>query len=323
MVTFGLVENVLLALEKLIPGNKIAWELKHSIKEKPIENGNTTEAHAYKNVSLGEDRPSKLEQKYIGKKGDMTFWNGELKRIIKIRLVVGRRILLGDDQPTFLGYYFEITLSRHVAEYETAFKTIAQTANAQFADLNFFSAAFNSLMMLNAALQHDFKQYPNHIMILQDMASHLPHLKGPYYRTNSKTVTRLLWLNYWDAETAAYYGFPNPELDARLMPLAEQLPNGGWMFKLTEEPLDLQREDHREAVIWAYNRFKPIGLTVEDYEHVFPPKPPTPAPTAEEFLAKAEASLKDLPPEERKQAESNLANFKDVLNKLGKTNLKK
>jgi len=70
---------------------------------------------------------------------------------------------------------------------------------------------------------------------------------------------RLGWLNYWSAEVAEHLGFPDPQKDADLLPLCRQLPSGHWVVQLTEDPLDLTRPDHVEAIVRAYWRFDKIG----------------------------------------------------------------
>ena len=67
------------------------------------------------------------------------------------------------------------------------------------------------------------------------------------------------WLNYWSAPTAAALGFPDPDKDARILPMCRQLSEGAWLVKLTEDPLDLRRQDHVEAIVWAYWRFDKVG----------------------------------------------------------------
>lgn len=68
------------------------------------------------------------------------------------------------------------------------------------------------------------------------------------------------WLNYWSPETCALLGFPDLEKDSAVLKSSYKTPRGAWLVKLTEEPLDLQRMDHREIVKWAYTRFDEIGV---------------------------------------------------------------
>ena len=70
---------------------------------------------------------------------------------------------------------------------------------------------------------------------------------------------RLGWLNCWSPDICALLGFPDAELDRNLLPRCQQLPTGHWIVALTEEPLDLRRPDHVQAMAWAYLRFGQIG----------------------------------------------------------------
>jgi hypothetical protein len=70
---------------------------------------------------------------------------------------------------------------------------------------------------------------------------------------------RLGWLNYWPRPVCAWAGFPDPARDAGILPLCYQTDDGAWILKLTEEPLDLERDEHVEAIAWAYHRFDMIG----------------------------------------------------------------
>ncbi len=67
------------------------------------------------------------------------------------------------------------------------------------------------------------------------------------------------WVNYWSRETSALLGFPNPTIDAPLLKRSHQTATGAWLVRLTDEPLDLTREDHRQVVGWAYARFRAVG----------------------------------------------------------------
>lgn len=66
---------------------------------------------------------------------------------------------------------------------------------------------------------------------------------------------RVGWLTYWSAATCAFMGFPDPEKDAPVLARSFLTAQRAWLIKLTDEPLDLEREDHRAALAWAYKRF--------------------------------------------------------------------
>jgi hypothetical protein len=67
------------------------------------------------------------------------------------------------------------------------------------------------------------------------------------------------WLNYWSAAAARAIGFPAPSRDADLLSRARRTPRGGWVVRLTDEPLDVDNPAHIEALRRAYARFPRIG----------------------------------------------------------------
>jgi hypothetical protein len=70
---------------------------------------------------------------------------------------------------------------------------------------------------------------------------------------------KLDWLNYWNEPTAERLGFPDKTLDKPLEGLYQRL-SGGWLIKLTPEPLDLDKPEDRERLQWAYDRFASSGV---------------------------------------------------------------
>ncbi|BEP92017.1 hypothetical protein GmRootA79_04010 [Acidovorax sp. A79] len=123
--------------------------------------------------------------------------------------------------------------------------------------------------IMEAALQRDYEWgpldsrcHPKEIALAKSLAAALPRIGFEYYPPNSKPPLlpqRLGWLNCWSAEVAEHLGFPDPQKDADLLPLCHQLPSGHWIVQLTEDPLDLTRPDHVEAIVRAYWRFDKIG----------------------------------------------------------------
>lgn len=73
----------------------------------------------------------------------------------------------------------------------------------------------------------------------------------------------LSWLNYWSAELAARFGFPDPARDAEWLALSQRSETtGAWLVALTEDPLDLDRPEHVAALQRAWARFDLIGPRV-------------------------------------------------------------
>jgi hypothetical protein len=87
----------------------------------------------------------------------------------------------------------------------------------------------------------------------------LPVLKGPGLRNSPEIPGRLGWLCYWSAAAARIIGFPDAARDAELLSRARRTASGGWVVQLTDEPLDLDRPEHLDALKRTYERFPEIG----------------------------------------------------------------
>lgn len=86
----------------------------------------------------------------------------------------------------------------------------------------------------------------------------LPGLLPPERLAHAYVPQRLGWINYWSETTARELGFPDPARDADL--LARSRPfDSAWLVRLTDDPLDLGRADHLDALRAAYDRFPAIG----------------------------------------------------------------
>jgi len=120
-------------------------------------------------------------------------------------------------------------------------------------------------LIVESALERDYNMYGQEwwpespeMRIARALASVLPRLTFP---TPNPTglPSRLGWLNYWHPDVAEAIGLPDPDKDARILPLCYRTGSGAWVVKLTEEPLDLLQPDHVKALAWAYQRFDKIG----------------------------------------------------------------
>jgi hypothetical protein len=86
-------------------------------------------------------------------------------------------------------------------------------------------------------------------------------LRGP------EVPLMLGWVNYWSAATCALLGFPDASRDARWLRGAKQGKSGAWVVRLTDEPLDPERNpEHVKALHEAYARFPEVGGRVEPGE---------------------------------------------------------
>ncbi|RKH41194.1 hypothetical protein D7Y23_33415 [Corallococcus sp. AB050B] len=89
--------------------------------------------------------------------------------------------------------------------------------------------------------------------------SGLPALKLPSDISSPEIPHRLGWLNYWSAASARAPGFPDPSRDVELLSRARRTATGGWIVRLTDAPLELDKAEHLDALLRAYERFPKIG----------------------------------------------------------------
>ncbi|MBN8471047.1 hypothetical protein JYJ95_31475 [Corallococcus exiguus] len=87
----------------------------------------------------------------------------------------------------------------------------------------------------------------------------LPILMAPGVRSAPEVPQHLGWLNHWSADSARALGFPDPSRDAELLSRARRTATNGWIVRLTDEPLDLDKPDHLDVLLRAYERFPMIG----------------------------------------------------------------
>jgi len=67
--------------------------------------------------------------------------------------------------------------------------------------------------------------------------------------------SNLSWINYWSPATREFMEFPEDFKDEPLLRHSYEGPEGSVIFKLTEEPLDLTRDDHITCYANALKRF--------------------------------------------------------------------
>jgi hypothetical protein len=87
----------------------------------------------------------------------------------------------------------------------------------------------------------------------------LPALKLAWDIPSPEIPHRLGWVNYWSAAAARAIGFPDAARDAELLSRARRTVTGGWVVRLTDEPLDLDNPAHLDALLRTYERFPEIG----------------------------------------------------------------
>ncbi|WP_434387575.1 DUF5953 family protein [Melittangium boletus] len=87
----------------------------------------------------------------------------------------------------------------------------------------------------------------------------LPALKLAWDIPAPEIPHRLGWVNYWSAAAARAIGFPDSDRDAEWLSRARPTATGGWIVRLTHEPLDLDNPAHLDALKRAYARFPVIG----------------------------------------------------------------
>ncbi|MDC0711260.1 DUF5953 family protein [Stigmatella sp. ncwal1] len=91
------------------------------------------------------------------------------------------------------------------------------------------------------------------------LARGLPIIKLPEKSPTPEIPHRLGWLNYWSDAAAQTIGFPDPLRDAELLSRSRRTSTGGWVVRLTDESLDLEKIAHLDALLRAYERFPEIG----------------------------------------------------------------
>jgi hypothetical protein len=87
----------------------------------------------------------------------------------------------------------------------------------------------------------------------------LPALNLPWNIRSPEVPHRLGWLNYWSTAAARALRFPDPARDGELLSRARRTATGGWVVRLTEAPLELDKPAHLNALLRAYERFPEIG----------------------------------------------------------------
>ncbi|RKI62992.1 hypothetical protein D7X55_21405 [Corallococcus sp. AB049A] len=87
----------------------------------------------------------------------------------------------------------------------------------------------------------------------------LPVLMAPGAHSPPELPSHLGWVNYWSDASARALGFPDPSRDAELLSRARRTATNGWVVRLTDEPLDLDRPAHLDALLRSYERFPKIG----------------------------------------------------------------
>jgi hypothetical protein len=90
----------------------------------------------------------------------------------------------------------------------------------------------------------------------------LPALKQSWEIRSPEIPHRLGWMNYWSPAAAHSIGFPDPARDADLLMRARRTVRGGWIVRLTDAPLDLDKPEHLDALLHAYKRFPAIGRRI-------------------------------------------------------------
>jgi hypothetical protein len=308
-----IIERVLSVIEEMVPDTRIGWELKFIAKNRKVD-GQWIEDFQYKNIDFGEDRVGYV-QNLLRKTGQVALWNGELERLVYVRFYCARKKISHFTDFQYVGYSIEVSYFQDILSLDKAFKAIGIASNARYSSQNALPfMVMSQLNTVDSVLRRDRhidsikKAYPNYVTAVDELALHLPQLESSTHLAEITAVPRILWMNYWHPETAAFYGFPDPEKDARILPLAEQLPNGAWFFKLTEDPLDITRADHRDALIWAYQRFQPVGQPVEPAEREARAKCDQ-SLTVEQFREMANQSAENLDPAARKKLEADAQRF--------------
>ena len=101
-------------------------------------------------------------------------------------------------------------------------------------------------------------QYPDPLEPSRPPPEGLPRLTRSHLLDAIARPRHLGWLNYWSNAAAKLAGF-DASRDETIADGLRKIPDRGWIVRLTEEPLDLSRADHRARLSAAYDRFKGVG----------------------------------------------------------------
>lgn len=130
----------------------------------------------------------------------------------------------------------------------------------------------------DVVIENKLQRMPGHRWNLGDSAAadydylppklaELPIMEYQTLEEQTRYPARVHWLNYWSADTARGMGFPSATEDQRILQHCSRTPSGAWIVKLSEAPLDLEREDDVETLVWAYRRFKQVGKRASPDAH--------------------------------------------------------
>ncbi|MEP6862826.1 MAG: DUF5953 family protein [Deltaproteobacteria bacterium] len=170
-------------------------------------------------------------------------FHGDEARYVGVRGREPPAILMPARQ-AMLEVWVTLPLAEPVASLAEAVGQIGNAARASWGAASPIAAA------ATIALQIMFAGRP--------LPAGLPGLLPPDKLLDPLVPHCLGWLNYWSERTAHELGFPDGARDAVLLQRSLRIGNA-WVVRLTDEPLDLERDDHRALLRDIYDRFPAIG----------------------------------------------------------------
>ncbi|NPD26292.1 DUF5953 family protein [Corallococcus exiguus] len=136
-----------------------------------------------------------------------------------------------------------------IGQAQSALAAIAEAAAAWWGEVTPFAAASDIAEQTAPTLEGP-PSPPRGLPILGMAQGVLASPEAPQH---------LGWLNYWSAASARALGFPDTSRDAELLSRARRTDSNGWLVPLTDAPLDLDKPDHLNALLRAYERFPNLG----------------------------------------------------------------
>ncbi|CAM4067096.1 hypothetical protein G4177_07945 [Corallococcus sp. ZKHCc1 1396] len=220
------------AMERATPGLRLEWTISDEGKLVPLQ---------ARDVWVAEGRP--------GESGFPLICNGGHES--------GRVTLFGLERPALLGpggqpvfdVHAELPLNAAtMAESAAVLEAVAEGARAYWGH----ATPFNTTVEISRQVRHPVRKpgVP---------PRGLPALNLREFIRSPEIPHRLGWLNYWSSATASVIGFPDPARDLDLLSRARRTAMGGWVVRLTNEPLDLDNPAHLEVLLRTYERFPVIG----------------------------------------------------------------
>ena len=141
--------------------------------------------------------------------------------------------------------------------------TPARAAQAFASHYLLDTASADNSSAARAGWERDARPLRDCMERLSIVVPRIHHISVGGGRADPLQPATLGWINCWSADVCDYLGFPRAERDEDLLELAYQTPQGSWIVKVCEEPLDVSVPSHIERIASVYERFPRLGIRVD------------------------------------------------------------